>query len=77
MVAYSEALRIDLEPLGIGVSTLCPGPITTNLSNSDRLREGAERVGGRSEALWDFIKDGMAPDDIGPIVLEGIRAGVF
>lgn len=73
VVAYSEAMRMDLEPDGIGVSTLCPGPIETNLPASDRLRGDREKTGGMSEALSPFIRGGMAPDDIGPIVLSGIR----
>jgi len=73
VVAYSEALRGDLEPLGIGVSTLCPGPIRTNLAASDRLRDPGEHAGGKSQALWDFIREGMEPEEVGNIVVEGIR----
>jgi NAD(P)-dependent dehydrogenase (short-subunit alcohol dehydrogenase family) len=73
VVAYSEAMRQDLEPDGIGVSTLCPGPIDTNLPASDRLRGAAEKSGAVSEALSPFIRGGMKPDDVGPIVLSGIR----
>ncbi len=76
VVAYSEALRADLEPEGIGVSTLCPGPIDTNLPASDRLRRTSEQAGGFSEALSPFIRDGMKPDEVGPIVLRGIRANL-
>jgi NAD(P)-dependent dehydrogenase (short-subunit alcohol dehydrogenase family) len=72
VVAYSEALRGDLEPHGIGVSTLCPGPIRTGLAGSDSLRQPGEKTGGKSEALWEFIREGMEPEDIGPIVLAGI-----
>ncbi|MAG33120.1 MAG: hypothetical protein CL908_19755 [Deltaproteobacteria bacterium] len=73
MVAYSEAMRIDLEPLGIGVSTLCPGPIHTKLTGSDRLRAPSEKRSGTSEALTPFIEGGMNPEDVGPIVLSGVR----
>ena len=73
VVAYSEALRADLEPHGIGVSTLCPGPIRTSLADSDRLRDPGEQTGGKSQALWEFIREGMEPEDVGPIVLAGIR----
>jgi NAD(P)-dependent dehydrogenase (short-subunit alcohol dehydrogenase family) len=73
VVAYSEALRADLEPLGIGVSTLCPGPIRTNLPGSDSLRGADEQAGGKSQALWQFIREGMEPEEVGPIVLAGIR----
>ena len=76
VVAYSEAMRADLEPEGIGVSTLCPGPIDTNLAASDRLRGTSEKAGGFSEALSPFIREGMKPDEVGPIVLRGIRANL-
>jgi NAD(P)-dependent dehydrogenase (short-subunit alcohol dehydrogenase family) len=74
VVAYSEALREELAPLGIGVSTLCPGPIVTNLPSSDKLRPGGEQGSGKSQPLWDYIKEGLQPDEVGPIVLDGIRA---
>lgn len=73
VVAYSEALRQDAEADGIGVSTLCPGPIETNLPASDRLRAGTEQAGGQSEALSPFIRGGMQPDQVGDLVLSGIR----
>lgn len=73
VVAYSEAQRADLEADGIGVSTLCPGPIDTNLPASDRFRADAERAGGVSEALSPFIRGGMKPEEVGPIVLRGIQ----
>ena len=73
VVAYSEAMRGDLESEGIGVSTLCPGPIDTNLPVSDRIRGAAERTGGFSEALAPLTQGGMKPDEVGSIVLAGIR----
>lgn len=73
VVAYSEAMRVDLEPEGIGVSTLCPGPIDTNLPASDRFRAATEVVGGFSEALSPLTRGGMKPEAVGPIVLAGIR----
>jgi len=73
VVAYSESMRVDLEPEGIGVSTLCPGPIDTNLPTSDRLRLKDEVAGGVSEALHPFIQGGMKPDEVGRIVLSGVR----
>jgi NAD(P)-dependent dehydrogenase (short-subunit alcohol dehydrogenase family) len=76
VVAYSEAMRGDLEPEGIGVSTLCPGAIDTNLPASDRLRREGEKTGGSSEALSPFIRGGMKPEEVGPIVLRGIRANL-
>ncbi len=74
VVAYSEALRMDLESAGIGVSTLCPGQVATNLPKSDRLRKSSDDAGGASQVLQELIQDGMPPEEIGPIVIRGIRA---
>lgn len=74
VLGYSEALRTDLEPEGIGVSTLCPGPIRTNLAECDAHRpEDLSGAGNRSQVLWDFIKSGLEPDDVGDRVLRGVR----
>jgi len=73
VVAYSEAQRADLAGDGIGVSTLCPGPIRTNLPNSDQLRDDKAQAGGKSGVLQDLVSTGMEPIEIGPIVLDGIR----
>jgi NAD(P)-dependent dehydrogenase (short-subunit alcohol dehydrogenase family) len=72
VVAYSEALRADLAPLDIGVSTLCPGPIDTNLPTSDKLRPDADQRGGVSSGLEDLVVGGMKPDEVGPIVVAGV-----
>ena len=75
VLAYSEALRKDLEPEGIGVSTLCPGPIRTKLAECDAKRPAEfSGAGNRSQVLWDFIKDGLEPRELADQVLRGIRA---
>jgi NAD(P)-dependent dehydrogenase (short-subunit alcohol dehydrogenase family) len=44
IVGLGEALALDLEPHGIGVSILCPGVVKTDISNAGRNRQ--ERYGG-------------------------------
>ncbi|HPG25595.1 MAG TPA: SDR family oxidoreductase, partial [Myxococcota bacterium] len=73
VVAYSETLRMNLEPLGVGVSALCPGPIDTRLTGSDRLRAPSEKRGGTSAQLTPLTEGGMDPEEVGPIVLSGVR----
>jgi NAD(P)-dependent dehydrogenase (short-subunit alcohol dehydrogenase family) len=38
VVGFSECLRLDLAPHGIGVSVLCPGPVKTGILKSERNR---------------------------------------
>jgi NAD(P)-dependent dehydrogenase (short-subunit alcohol dehydrogenase family) len=38
VVGFSECLRLDLAPHGIGVSVLCPGPVKTGILRSERNR---------------------------------------
>ena len=73
VVAYSEALRADLEPDGIVVSTLCPGEVVTDLGDSDRLRDPGDQVGLNSQAVREWDRDGLQPEEVGEIVVSGIR----
>ena len=38
VVGISETMRVDLAPLDIGVSVLCPGVVNTNIFTSERNR---------------------------------------
>jgi NAD(P)-dependent dehydrogenase (short-subunit alcohol dehydrogenase family) len=74
VVGFSEALRAELGPKGVGVSILCPGPVATQLSDSGRLRpRGLGPAGGTSDMLSPFIEGGMHPDELAALVLAGIR----
>ena len=75
VVSFSESLRQELEAKGIGVSTLCPGSVATNLAESDRLRPSdLGPAGGSSAILGNGLDDGMAPVEVGRHVVTGIRA---
>jgi NAD(P)-dependent dehydrogenase (short-subunit alcohol dehydrogenase family) len=67
-------------------SVLCPGPINTEISrNSVRNRKAAKgEVAPAGDAgkklgnkIGDFLSNGMDPDDVGRIVLDGIVHGKF
>lgn len=75
--AYCEILRAELAPEGIGVSVLCPGLIDTNLSATSARNRPATFGGPLAvpppmpEAMR---KVAMQPEEVGPIVVRGIRA---
>jgi len=68
VVGLSEALREELEPFGVGVSVLCPGPVYSNMSETSRL------LGNDAPAQrWPDGTVGMEPILAGRIVLRSIE----
>jgi NAD(P)-dependent dehydrogenase (short-subunit alcohol dehydrogenase family) len=73
IVALGEGLRTEMAPHGVGVSTLCPGLVTSNLGrNSTRLgmpaRKAQRETGGGAGAAHV----GMDPAEVGEITIDGI-----
>lgn len=75
--AYCEILRAELAPERIGVSVLCPGLIDTELSRTS-ARNRPDRFGGPLPVPGampeEMRKVAMQPEEVGPIVVRGIRA---
>ncbi len=79
VVTLSETLHHELRMRDskVRVSVLCPGPINTNIPESQRNRpaelpagERAAAVGGR---LREVLRTGMDPAEVAEKVLRGIR----
>jgi NAD(P)-dependent dehydrogenase (short-subunit alcohol dehydrogenase family) len=80
VVAFSEALELELAGSPIGVSVLCPGLVSTSLERSSRRRP--ERFGGAFEkplvpAAQLLRMEALSPDALGNRVLFAIRNGEF
>jgi NAD(P)-dependent dehydrogenase (short-subunit alcohol dehydrogenase family) len=81
VVGLSEALRRDLEPKQIGVTVLCPGPVGTNIVANSRITQPAARNAEESKT-WEAVTEqvtarlahGVAPDEVGEMVLAGVKA---
>lgn len=85
VVGFSEALRAELAPEGIGVSAFCPGGVRTNIRDYEATRP--ERFAAASEAPtgpppgFSFSDEDRAklasltatPEEAGEMVLQGIR----
>ena len=80
VVGLSECLRLDLAPHGIGVSVLCPGFVSTNITESKRNRPArfarSEFVPdpARRELTVAMIKGGMDPLLVGAAVRDAVVA---
>lgn len=81
VVGLSESLRDELEPQGIGISVLCPGPVATNILANTRTRQpqvaNSPTNTERTEALRAgeaLLRAGKTPDEVGEMVLRAIKA---
>ncbi len=83
VVGLSEALQVELQPQGIAVSVLCPGPVATDiltrtrqaqpgtgLALSDAQRQIAEE---RLRIASEFLARGVPPDQVGEMVRTAIE----
>jgi len=85
VVGFSEALRAELAPEGIGVSAFCPGGVRTGIREYEKTRPEryaveAEAPGGPPPG-FSFTDEQHArlagltasPEQAGELVLQGIR----
>ena len=71
IVGLSESLRIELEPLGIGVSVVCPGPTRTRImANSARIAPHLARPIGAARGGFTAYQ---TPAEVAARILDGIR----
>jgi NAD(P)-dependent dehydrogenase (short-subunit alcohol dehydrogenase family) len=83
VVGMSEGLAIQLKPLGIGVTVLCPGYVRTRISESGRNRpqrygpaqapDPASPAGALAARLGELAASGLAPSDVAAQVLDAMR----
>ena len=74
VVGLSQSLRRELHPEGIGVSTICPGLVSTNILHGARIKgvEGTD-VEARLRSFLDGWKRG--PDAVAAAIVEAITHG--
>ncbi len=84
VMGMMEALRVEVEGQNIGVSVFCPGPMRTNIFNTERNRPAALVNPGAAKApapppgvkgapAVDLMAAAMDPIEAAECVLEGIR----
>jgi NAD(P)-dependent dehydrogenase (short-subunit alcohol dehydrogenase family) len=78
VVAMSEGWRIQLAPMGVGVSVLCPGWVKTRIMESPRNKP--ERYGGphvvraQDAPGYELLQAGVDPSMLAARVIEAIKA---
>ncbi|MGW4767060.1 SDR family NAD(P)-dependent oxidoreductase [Nocardia sp. NPDC004278] len=68
---FSEALRSELKPLGIGVTAICPGVINTPITANSPIRgDGADEVRKKLGDL--YAKRGYTPERVAVNILKAV-----
>jgi len=81
VVGLSESLRNALEPLKIGVSVLCPGPVNTKIISNSRETQPPTQVTAEEAKAFEtaiaqvneFLAAGVDPDEVGEMVLAAVK----
>lgn len=70
----SESLRAELAPHGVGVSTICPGIIATNIIKTSRFRAGdpTESESRRASAQRMFAGRNYPPEKVADAILAAV-----
>jgi NAD(P)-dependent dehydrogenase (short-subunit alcohol dehydrogenase family) len=70
---FSDALREDMRPFGIGVSTICPGVVHTNIINDTRM-SGAKDEGALRERVDKlYRKRNYGPEKVASAIIGAIE----
>jgi short-subunit dehydrogenase len=83
VVGLSESIRDDLSRRGVGVSVLCPGPVSTNIFvHTEATRPDQRELNASQqrsmERMEQWLRDkGTEPDEVGRMVVEGIRTNAL
>jgi NAD(P)-dependent dehydrogenase (short-subunit alcohol dehydrogenase family) len=87
VVALSEGLALQVRPLGIGVSLLCPGFVRTAIGSAGRNRparygpmpvpDPASPAGALAAEIAERVRAGLDPSEVASLVLAAIRADEF
>ena len=79
VLGISDSLRLDLLPHGIGVSTLCPGGVNTNISQTLGRRSSTDPkdleadVGAYIASIDASMSTAIEPERVASLVLRGVR----
>lgn len=70
---FSEVLRQELKPLKIGVSTIFPGGVKTNIAANTKIGENADKEAIKKEAKSFESNFTMTPEYAAEIIIKGIE----
>jgi NAD(P)-dependent dehydrogenase (short-subunit alcohol dehydrogenase family) len=73
VLGFSEALREELHPHGIGVTAACPGIINTPITRSSRARGRADDPAVRERVAGLYERRNYGPDRVARKLLDAVH----
>lgn len=75
VLMFSESLRMELKPHGIGVTAICPGAINTGFYREAQHLgvDAAEREYRRSMSIGAISRFGSGPDAVAKVIVRSVR----
>ena len=74
VLGFTDALRHEMRGTDIGVSTIHPGGINTNIVRHARIQQGPDAEAEHEEAIERFAQFTMTqPDGAAKTIMKGIR----
>ncbi len=72
---FSESLREDMKPFGIGVSTICPGLINTNIIKQTRMAGTSEEEQAEIREKVDklYIQRNYGPEKVARAIIGAVK----
>lgn len=70
---FTEALREDMRPFGIGVTTICPGIVDTNIISQTRMAGAEDEDAIRSRIDKLYVKRGYGPDKVAKAIVKAVK----
>jgi NAD(P)-dependent dehydrogenase (short-subunit alcohol dehydrogenase family) len=73
VLGFSEALREELVPHGIGVTAVCPGIVATGITRSARMRGEGATPERRERAVRAYERRNYGPDRVAAGILRAVE----
>lgn len=73
VLGFSEAIRQELAPYGIGVTAVCPGVINTAITQTGRMRGPLGTDAARQRIVGLFQRRNYGPDRVAANILRAIQ----
>lgn len=72
VLGLSESLRAELRPHGVGVSTICPGIVNTQIVRTGRYRGAPDEAAARATVGRAYERRGYGPERVAAVIVDAI-----